>query len=901
MALTVGELNAVLSVDDRAVRPALRRAEQAMRQAGQQMGNDADRAGRQAGQQLADGIANAMEGITRNAERAGREAGERLGGGFVRGADGQWRDLRGRLVDAVTAATLEAEAQARRGGQQAGQQAGEQLGDGIVRGADGRLRDARGRFVSAGRAAGDAAGDGLADGIGEGADDAVDQAGGRLERLKAVAGGAAMAAGAAAGALLVSAMGEALDQGRLTGRLQAQLGTTPAVAKRYGRIAGELFKAGIVENFEEGTQVLRAAASSGLFPPDATNRQLESISRKIADVGKTFDFEFAEVAQAAGIAVKTGLAKNTTEALDMISRGLSGLGPAGEDFLETITEYGVQFAKSGLSGRTAMGLMRQAIQAGWKDTDKLADAFKELELRITAGEKAQVEALQSLGLNAQQIIDDVSAGGARGEKAMGQVLDAIVKLGPESNDAKVAIQELFGGPGEDLGSALFELNMSKARQAMGDTKGEADKLGEALRGNLGAKITAAKNTMQQNLVDFLNGPVYGALSRAKQWLGSLWSEAGKDGQQGVDRVVSFFELLGRRLLEKAGELAPRAIEAISGIGQKIAEFIMANPMQTLKIAAIAGAILMGLSMLPALIAAGIGATVFLIVSSFVGKLIEITIEKLPEWWDTFTNWISEKASQVGTFMAVLGTALGVWFAGLWQKYIAGPVGRQWDAFLTTVRQLPSRATGALSALGSALATKASQAWQQFQNAAAQKASQFIGWVKGLPGRISASVGSLGSLLYGKGRDVVLGLWRGISSMGGWLRSTLMSWARRLIPGPIAKALGIASPSRVMRDQIGRWIPAGVVQGIEAHSRQVDRAMADLVRVPSSMTSLVETPSGSWDMASARVRAGAAQRVVLELRSSGRAEDDYLVERMRRGIRKRGGGDVGLVLAGRRSG
>jgi hypothetical protein len=69
-------------------------------------------------------------------------------------------------------------------------------------------------------------------------------------------------------------------------------------------------------------------------------------------------------------------------------------------------------------------------------------------------------------------------------------------------------------------------------------------------------------------------------------------------------------------------------------------------------------------------------------------------------------------------------------------------------------------------------------------------------------------------------------------MGAWLRSTLSSWAKDLIPGPIAEALGIASPSKVMARDVGRWIPAGVVKGIEAGAGAVDRAMATLVTPPA---------------------------------------------------------------------
>jgi hypothetical protein len=77
-----------------------------------------------------------------------------------------------------------------------------------------------------------------------------------------------------------------------------------------------------------------------------------------------------------------------------------------------------------------------------------------------------------------------------------------------------------------------------------------------------------------------------------------------------------------------------------------------------------------------------------------------------------------------------------------------------------------------------------------------------------------------------------------------------------------------------------------VSGIEGERAAVNRSMA----------SLVETPApGSWDMASPRARGAAAQKAVFVLQSSGRPEDDYLIERVRRGIKRKTGGDVQFAL------
>ncbi|WP_405698194.1 phage tail tape measure protein [Streptomyces coelicoflavus] len=810
MALTVGELTAFITVDNRAVAPSLRRAENALRASGQTMGSDA--------------------------ERAGQQAGQRLGEGLVRGADGQWRNMRGDLVDASTAAIAEAERVMRQGGRRIGEETGDALGDG------------------------------LADAGGQGAARAGQSITDKLGGLKLAAAGV----GASAGAFLMSAFSEALDQSTITARLGAQLGTTPPVAKQYGKIAGQLFTGAVVDSFQDGADAIRAVAGSGLFPPGATNAQLQSIATKAADLANAFDVDVSEAAQAAGIAVKTGLAKNSTEAFDLITKGMVGLGKDSEDLLETISEYGVQFAKSGLSGRTAVGLMRQAIQAGWKDTDKLADAFKELELRVTGGGKAQVEALQSIGLNADQMIAALSAGGQRGEDAMAQIHDAIVELGPGSNVAKKAIQDLFGGPGEDLGAAFFKLNLHEAQKAMGNVAGESDRLGKSLRENAGTRVKQFQRGMQQGLVDFLGGTVIPGIEVFGTKLGGIWDKAtaGLDGASLAAKLSAFVPMLGDAIASKVATIGPKIAEGLAMAGSRAAEWAMANPTAFLKVALLAAAFLAAIAFLPELLIAGVAATVGLIIGGFVAKLIQAAQVKLPEW----------------------GEAISDWFGGLWSKYVSGPISRTWNSLVSSVKELPGRTLGALAALGSMLASAAARHWQRFSTATAQKVVGFISWVRGLPGRIARAIGNLGSLLYGKGADVVRGLWNGIKSMGSWLKSTLIGWAKNMIPGPIAKALGISSPSKVMAKSVGRWIPAGVAKGIEDNAGVVDRTMSNLVDTPTpSMT--MSASMGAAASGGPASRGGAVKTVQL---TGGDDFGEMVVNRIRKQVDV-GGGNVQFVL------
>ena len=64
-----------------------------------------------------------------------------------------------------------------------------------------------------------------------------------------------------------------------------------------------------------------------------------------------------------------------------------------------------------------------------------------------------------------------------------------------------------------------------------------------------------------------------------------------------------------------------------------------------------------------------------------------------------------------------------------------------------------------------------------------------------------------------GKDIISGLINGIGAMAGALWDAAVNIAKSAL-NAIKSFFGIASPSKVMRDEVGRWIPAGVAEGIE---------------------------------------------------------------------------------------
>lgn len=86
--------------------------------------------------------------------------------------------------------------------------------------------------------------------------------------------------------------------------------------------------------------------------------------------------------------------------------------------------------------------------------------------------------------------------------------------------------------------------------------------------------------------------------------------------------------------------------------------------------------------------------------------------------------------------------------------------------------------------------------------------------------------SLPGVLSGIGSSAISGLNAGLNGGAGRVMSTARNIASR-VASTMKSALKINSPSRIMRDDVGRWVPAGIAVGIEDNAKMVYRAMDDL--------------------------------------------------------------------------
>ena len=182
--------------------------------------------------------------------------------------------------------------------------------------------------------------------------------------------------------------------------------------------------------------------------------------------------------------------------------------------------------------------------------------------------------------------------------------------------------------------------------------------------------------------------------------------------------------------------------------------------------------------------------------------------------------------------------------------IAGLVAALPSLIKVLVKQMPmiiKTLAKALVSAGSQLLTVGKELISKLasgiSSAFASLKSKVTSLAKQIPTAIKNGVGNLASI----GRSMIEGLWSGIKAKFDSVINKVKSLAAGL-PKAVKKVLGIASPSKVFRDQIGKNIALGMAAGIEDGEQDVRRALDSLMAATLDTSSSV-TFSGNNALAS----------------------------------------------------
>ena len=193
--------------------------------------------------------------------------------------------------------------------------------------------------------------------------------------------------------------------------------------------------------------------------------------------------------------------------------------------------------------------------------------------------------------------------------------------------------------------------------------------------------------------------------------------------------------------------------------------------------------------------------------------------KFKEFWaengETIKNIVQTWLSQVwDNIKMVMGIIKGI-FQAVW-PIISNIVKVAWNTIKTTVKIVLDIVLGLISAGMKIMEGDWSGAWNSIKGIAEDIWQNIEDFFRNVD-------------LFQIGKDIINGLIKGIGSMAGAVADKVASIAKS-IPSGVKDFLGIHSPSRLMRDEVGKMIPAGIAIGIEAETGTVEKMVSKLSRV-----------------------------------------------------------------------
>lgn len=183
-----------------------------------------------------------------------------------------------------------------------------------------------------------------------------------------------------------------------------------------------------------------------------------------------------------------------------------------------------------------------------------------------------------------------------------------------------------------------------------------------------------------------------------------------------------------------------------------------------------------------------------------------TYDSIVQWgkdtWESFKQWTKNTIETVSK-----------WGSDMWNK--AKETGKNFvNSIVTFFSELP----GKVKTWFDNTIQKVIQWKNDMVNKAKETGKAFGDWLK-------TSLQNLPNQMMTIGRDIVNGVWKGIVNMKNIFMNNVKSFFGGIVDGAKA-ALGIHSPSREMRDEVGKWIPAGVEVGIKREMPKLNETVQD---------------------------------------------------------------------------
>lgn len=342
--------------------------------------------------------------------------------------------------------------------------------------------------------------------------------------------------------------------------VQASLGIDDATMKRIAAAAAGSYTSVFGDSIQANMGDVKAAIQAGLMPSTAGQGEMQRTINGLETIRTIMGAEVPEAARAAGQMMRTGLAANSQEAFDIIIRGTQlGMDKSG-DWLDTLNEYSVQFAKLGIDGKEALGLINQMVQAGARDSDVAADALKEFSIRVVDNSDLTKEAFQTLGLPAEATAQAFAQGGESARNSIDSVVKALNQVEDPVRRNTLGVA-LFGTQFEDLGSSFAAMNPDTAVAGLGKVDGAAKNAADTIGKNLPTSWEGFKRTIEVGLQSVQNSMSAAFGPQLQKWVDAISTHQ--------PEIIGFFAGVGDKAIWASAVALDSMGDFVMGMSQVV--------------------------------------------------------------------------------------------------------------------------------------------------------------------------------------------------------------------------------------------------------------------------------------------------------------------------------------------
>lgn len=320
-----------------------------------------------------------------------------------------------------------------------------------------------------------------------------------------------------------------------TAKIRTNLGLTEEETEKFKSIAQNVFEKGVADSVDAASEAVILCKQNF---SDLSDTDLENLSNQLVSISQRTETDLQENIRGASQLVEA-FGVDGKKAFDLIASGYQNNLNKSGDFMDTLNEYSPLFSEAGFSAEQMLSILSAGMENGALNTDKVADAVKELQIRM--GDGSFEENIGMFSKSTEELFNEWENGDATVAQVAESIGKDLQKMTPtEQQKALSALSTQFEDLGIDASIALltaangFEDVTGKAKDFTKQTnsekwQGQLREISDTM-GDIGEKITGVLLPALEILAGILSG-----FSELPAWAQTLIV--------GIGGIIAVFALL----------------------------------------------------------------------------------------------------------------------------------------------------------------------------------------------------------------------------------------------------------------------------------------------------------------------------------------------------------------------